>query len=76
MSLLKEKYARKIKILRGIEIATCIGKDNYALPDGADVSFFDYCLVEGLDKPQISIAKESVKNALANKFAVTNSVHV
>ncbi len=60
INLLKEKYAKKIKILRGIEIATCIGKDNYALPDNADVSFFDYCLVEGLDKPEISIAKGDI----------------
>ena len=60
MGLLKDKYAKKIKILRGIEIATCIGKDNYALPNNADVSFFDYCLVEGLDKPHISIAKGDI----------------
>ncbi len=51
IKLLKEKYAKKIKILCGIEIATVIGKDNYALPNRTDVSFFDYCLVEGLDKP-------------------------
>ena len=44
LTLLKEKYARKIKIFRGIEVATCVGKDNYALPDNADISFFDYCL--------------------------------
>ncbi len=60
MRLLKDKYAKKIKILCGIEIATCVGKDNYALPNSADVSFFDYCLVEGLDKPQISIAKGDI----------------
>ena len=30
MGLLKDKYSKKIKILRGIEIATCVGKDNYA----------------------------------------------
>ena len=59
ITLLKEKYARKIKLLRGIEIATCVGKDNYALPDNADVSFFDYCLVEGLDKPS-SITKGDI----------------
>ena len=51
IDLLKDKYRNKIKIVRGIEVATCIGKDNYALPDGADISHFDYCLVEGLDKP-------------------------
>lgn len=59
ITLLKEKYARKIKILRGIEVATCVGKDNYALPDNADISFFDYCLVEGLDKPN-SITKGDI----------------
>lgn len=57
--LLKDKYAKKIKILCGIEIATCVGKDNYALPHGADVSFFDYCLVEGIDKPN-SITKGDI----------------
>ena len=51
ITLLKEKYRNQITILRGIEVATRIGKDNYALPTGADISHFDYCLVEGLDKP-------------------------
>ena len=32
IDLLKEKYRNKIKILRGIEVATCVGKDNYACP--------------------------------------------
>ncbi len=59
IDLLKDKYKNKIKILRGIEIATCIGKNNYALPETADVSFFDYCLVEGLDKPN-SITKGDI----------------
>ena len=51
MKLLKEKYARKIKILCGIEICTLQGKDSYALPHTADVSFFDFALVENLDDP-------------------------
>lgn len=51
ITLLKEKYKNKIKILRGLEVATCISKDNYALPHSADVSHFDYCLIEGLGKP-------------------------
>lgn len=59
IKLLKEKYAKKIKILCGLEIATVIGKDNYALPCNADVSFFDFCLVEGLDKPN-SITKGDI----------------
>lgn len=48
INLIKEKYADKIKLLRGIEIATLKG-GRYALPDGVDVSFFDYCLIENLD---------------------------
>lgn len=43
--------ARGIKVLCGLEICTLPGKDSYALPASADVSFFDYCLVEGLDRP-------------------------
>lgn len=49
---IRDKYAKKIKILCGIEICTLTGtKDSYALPMGADVSFFDYALVENLDDP-------------------------
>lgn len=48
MDLIREKYSDKIKILRGIEIAT-VGEGRYALPDGADISFFDYCLIEHID---------------------------
>ena len=48
INLIKEKYADKIKLLRGIEIAT-LKDGRYALPEGVDVSFFDYCLIENLD---------------------------
>ena len=51
MHLLREKYAKKIKILCGIEICTLKGKDSYALPENADVSFFDFALLENLDHP-------------------------
>lgn len=47
LSLIKEKYAGEIKVLRGIEVATV--KKHYAFPDKADISFLDYCLVEHLD---------------------------
>lgn len=52
IGLLKEKYAKKIKILCGIEVAT-LRKDgnSYALPYTADVSGFDFCLIEHLDDP-------------------------
>jgi histidinol phosphatase-like PHP family hydrolase len=48
IDLIREKYADRIRILRGIEIAT-VGEGRYALPEGADVSFFDYCLIEHVD---------------------------
>ncbi len=51
ITLLKEKYAKKIRLLCGIEICTLQGKDDYALPHLADVSFFDYALIENLDHP-------------------------
>lgn len=45
-----ERYRNRIKVLCGIEISTRNCKDAYALPPSADVSFFDYCLIEGLDE--------------------------
>lgn len=48
---LKEKYAKKIQLLSGIEVCTLQGKDSYALPLTTDVSFFDFALVENLDHP-------------------------
>ncbi len=46
ISLLKEKYADRIKILRGIEIATTLTRDRVLLPEKTPVFFFDYALVE------------------------------
>ena len=51
ISLVREKYAGRIKILRGIEIATHRNKPKTALQAGADVSMFDYCMIENLDDP-------------------------
>jgi len=51
INALKEKYARRIKLLCGIEVCTLQGKDSYALPHTADISFFDFALVENLDDP-------------------------
>ena len=48
VGLLKEKYAGKIRILSGIEIATDSSRIKAPLPESADVSFFDYCLIESL----------------------------
>lgn len=53
INLIREKYADRIRVLRGIELCTLKSAQhpNYALPDGTDVSFFDYCLLENLDHP-------------------------
>ena len=52
MNNIREKYAKKIKILCGIEICTLTDtKHSYALPMSADVSFFDFALIENLDHP-------------------------
>lgn len=40
---LKEKYSSKIKIVRGIELASA---PENCIDDDEDVSYFDYCLVE------------------------------
>lgn len=55
MNLLREKYKNKIKILCGIEISTLQGDNSYTLPNGADVSFFDFALIENLDSPRSSL---------------------
>lgn len=47
--LIKEKYADRIRILCGIEITAHLNIPKVALPAGADVSFFDYCLIENPD---------------------------
>lgn len=60
MNYIREKYAKKIKILCGIEVCTLVnGKDSYALPHSADISFFDFALVENLDDPR-SITKGDI----------------
>ena len=48
INLIKEKYADKIQLLRGIEVAT-LKDGRFALPESVDISFFDYCLIENLD---------------------------
>ena len=51
INLIKEKYADRINVLRGIELCTLKNENhpNFSLPDEADISFFDYCLIENLD---------------------------
>ena len=53
ISAISEKYSGKIKVIPGIEIATVktFGDGVLFLPDGVDISYFPYCLVEHLDSP-------------------------
>ena len=48
MCSVREKYKNKIKILCGIELRTSLTEDAYAFPKTADISFFDFCLVENV----------------------------
>ena len=56
ISLIREKYKNEIRILVGIEIPT-INKPHLIFPKEVDVSFFDYCLIEHIDRSD-SIAKD------------------
>ena len=56
ISLLKEKYASKIDIKCGIEIAT-LNRPHLLLPEGIDISGFDFCLLESIDSPD-SVCKD------------------
>lgn len=52
INLIKEKYADKIDVKRGIEVNTLDdgkGFTHHRLPDVADISYFDYCIIENLD---------------------------
>ena len=49
MNLVKEKYADRIRVLCGIEITAHLDIPKIALPETADISFFDYCLIENPD---------------------------
>ena len=53
INLIKEKYAGQINVLRGIELCTLKSDQhpNFSLPDDADISYFDYCIIENLDNP-------------------------
>ena len=54
LSLLKEKYADRIKLLRGVEISTTLTRPRALLPENVNVSFFDYALVEHISVPELS----------------------
>lgn len=64
---MKEKYAGKIKILCGIELATVL---NLWLGDDEDISYFDYCLVEHIDRPDSSVGNNFTQ--YAKRLGCTN----
>ncbi len=50
MTLIQEKYRHKIHVLRGIEVCSYkTPEERHLLPQDADISYFDYCLLENLD---------------------------
>ena len=53
MMLIKDKYRHDVNVLCGIEICTLKTDDGrrLTLPDDADISYFDYCLIENLADP-------------------------
>ncbi len=45
---LRDRYSGRLRLLRGIEIATVNG---LCITPDEDISYFDYCLVEHIDRP-------------------------
>ncbi|MBQ8338861.1 MAG: PHP domain-containing protein [Clostridia bacterium] len=56
INLVREKYADRITVLRGIELRTATDVRRADFPLVNDISFFDYALIEQLDQPDISVA--------------------
>ena len=60
LTALKKEYSEKIKIVRGIELCTV---ENLWLRDEEDISYFDYCLVEHIDRPESSVGLDIFRYA-------------
>lgn len=60
LTALQAEYSGKIRILRGIELATV---NNLWLRDDEDISYFDYCLVELIDHPDSSVGTDIFRYA-------------
>ncbi|MBQ7354708.1 MAG: PHP domain-containing protein [Clostridia bacterium] len=58
INLIKEKYTDRIRILRGIEVPAHLDMPKVALPADADISFFDYCLIENPDMENSIIQRD------------------
>ncbi|MBR5280708.1 MAG: PHP domain-containing protein [Clostridia bacterium] len=59
LTLIKDKYAPSIQILRGIEVSV-LNKGRFPLPPQTDLSYFDYCLVEHLDHPEGNVINSDI----------------
>lgn len=71
MSLIKEKYSPKIKVLVGVEVTAHLNIPKIAIQDGADLSYFDYCLIENPDMENSIIKKDLF--SFAEKLKCKNS---
>lgn len=54
---LKVQYEDRIRLLRGIEIATV---NQLCIAPEEDISYFDYCLVEHIDRPESCVGGERI----------------
>jgi len=70
-SYLQEKYKDKIKMYRGIELCTA---ENLHSRD-EDISFFDYCLIEHLDREDSIIHNDIVSYAKSFGIKGTGIAH-
>lgn len=49
IDLVAQKYADKIRVLKGVELCTSAVGERFPFPTENDISFFDYALIEHLD---------------------------
>ncbi len=75
INLIKQKYSKKIKILCGIEVGTDLGRNRAPLPESVDISFFDYCLVEGVDQIENSSLKGDIFKFAKRAGCTTGIAH-
>ena len=54
---LQKEYCGQIRLYRGIEIATV---QNLCIKQEEDISYFDYCLIEHIDRPDSCVGGEQI----------------
>lgn len=75
ISLIKQKYSKRINVLCGIEIATEKLNEQVLLPANADISFFDYCLVEHISDLKNSAIKGDIMGFAERCGCLTGIAH-